>query len=162
MIWILLKDDGDESDVTVQGIGPKVVTVQELQDLATSSDTPVYWAGNRKGLRLELTKTDSGRVYVRYVPANVAPGDTRPNFLAVATYPESNGYFAVRVAGQEKGASAKQIPGGGLLVSKKKATSVHFSYPGAAYQVEVFDPTPDRARRLVLAGDVQRVRHRVR
>jgi hypothetical protein len=31
---------------------------------------------------------------------------------------------------------------------------VYFSYPGATYQVEVFDPSAKQARTLVLAGKI--------
>ncbi len=35
----------------------------------------------------------------------------------------------------------------------QRPTSVYFSYPGAGYQVEVFAPSAETARSLVLAGE---------
>ena len=39
-----------------------------------------------------------------------------------------------------------------------RPTNVYFAYPKQPYQVEVFDPKPGRALRLVLAGRVEPVR----
>ena len=38
------------------------------------------------------------------------------------------------------------------MTPKESATSVHAAYPGVDYQVEVFDPTPGAAEKLVTAG----------
>ena len=34
---------------------------------------------------------------------------------------------------------------------------IHVAYPGVPYQVEVFDPSPARARTIVSSGDVRAV-----
>lgn len=157
--WLLLKDDDDsseESQATTRG--PEEVSADELGDLAQSSDTPVYWAGQIEGQKMELTKTQSGRVFVRYLPDDAEIGEQR-EFLTVATYPVGNGYGAVRATSRRQGAISSRIEGDGLLVaSSRQAPSVHFSFPGAGYQVEVFHPQRGRARRLVLDGEVQPVR----
>ena len=51
------------------------------------------------------------------------------------------------------------IAGKGLAVYRPSAvTNVYLAYPGVNYQVEVFDPAPERARRLVASGKVTPVR----
>jgi hypothetical protein len=155
--WLVLKD-GDDSDENGQITGPEEVSVAELRDVAQSSGTPVYWAGEVEGQKLELTKTESARVFIRYLPEDVDIGE-RQTFLTVATYPLQNGYAAVRAAARRQGARSTRIEGGGLLVgSKGGSQSVHFSFPGAGYQVEVFHPQRGAAQRLVLDGEVQPVR----
>ena len=50
------------------------------------------------------------------------------------------------------------IGNGGLVVfNSKRPTSVYFAYPGKNYQVEVFAPSGDTARRLVLSGQIKAV-----
>ena len=44
------------------------------------------------------------------------------------------------------------------LVDESYPNSVHVAYPGVDYQVEVYDPSPARAREVATSGLVQRVR----
>ena len=54
---------------------------------------------------------------------------------------------------------SRAAPGGGLAIwSKKRPTSVYLAYPGSDYLVEVFDPSAERARELVLSGEVAPIR----
>jgi hypothetical protein len=51
------------------------------------------------------------------------------------------------------------LSGGGIAVYRKRgSTHVYVAYPGSNYQIEVFDPTPGKARRLVAAESVSPVR----
>jgi hypothetical protein len=154
--WLVLRDDdsSSESDATT---GPVEASVDDLRDVAQSSNTPIYWAGALEGRTIELTETASGRVFVRYLPGGVDVG-AQEGYLSIGTYPLQNGYQAVRAAGQRPGAQTTRIEDGGLLVGSNRGDSVHFSFPGAAYQVEVFHPDRGTARRLVLDGEIQRVR----
>lgn len=154
--WLILRDD-DNSSESDAATGPAEASVNDLRDVAQSSNTPVYWAGNVEGQTIELTETASGRVFVRYLPGDVEIG-TQEAYLSVGTYPLQNGYQAVRAAAQQPGAQSTRIEDGGLLVGGKRSDSVHFSYPGAGYQVEVFHPNRGTARRLVLDGEIQPVR----
>jgi hypothetical protein len=155
--WLLLKDGDDSSPEGSDAVGPTEVSVAGLAKQARSIDTPVYWAGEIPKYKLEFTRTPSGRIFVRYLPSGVEIGAQRPEFLTVATYPQRNAYQAVRAAGERT--STRRIERGGLLVSSKgPSKSVHFSYPKAGYQVEVFSPIRGRSHKLVLAGRVQPVR----
>jgi hypothetical protein len=48
---------------------------------------------------------------------------------------------------------SEQVPGGGLAVWRSSAgTSVYVAYPRVKYLVEIFDPSPVRARALALSS----------
>jgi hypothetical protein len=54
---------------------------------------------------------------------------------------------------------AEELANGGLaLVDADRPSSVYLAYEGQPYQVEVYDPSPDRALELVTSGAVQPVR----
>jgi hypothetical protein len=155
LAWLVLSgdDDGGQSD------GPQAVSVEDLQGEATSGDVPVYWAGPQAGATYELTETSDGSVYVRYLTDGAEVGDPSPDFLTVATYPLENGYARVQAAAEEEGAETEELPNGGLaLVHDDRPSSVYVAYEGEPYQVEVYDPSPDRALELVTSGAVQQVR----
>lgn len=131
----------------------------QLERFAAAAGQPVYWAGPRSGYVYELTRTRSGRVFVRYLPQGYVAGDTRPDFLTVATYPTSGAYENLRRAAARLGASAISVAGGGILVGwRRSAKNVYLAYPHASYQVEVFDPVPGHARKLLLNGAIVPVR----
>lgn len=130
----------------------------ELRAFAASAPHAVYWAGPRAGQTYELTRTSDGRVYVRYLPEGVRPGDPRPNFLTVGTYPRANAFAELKRAARADGATARELPNGGLAVLSRGSSSVYFGYPDARYQVEVYAPSTGSARKLVLAGQVVPIR----
>ena len=67
-----------------------------------------------------------------------------------------NAYKAVRTAAKESGAVTFRTKRGGLAVyNQSAATNVYFAFPGSKYQVEVFDPSPGRARQLVRSGTIR-------
>jgi hypothetical protein len=162
--WLLLSDnDNDDAEGeganTADATTARAATQEELVELARSLDYPIYWAGSLPDRTFELTRTGSGRVYIRYLPPGVDPGDPNPRYLTVGTYPQANGFAAVRAASRRPNAVSRQTAGGALIVyNRARPRSAYFSFPGARFQVEVFDPTPGRARQLTLAGRITRVR----
>ncbi len=134
---------------------PVTTSLGELQAAADKADAPIYWAGTRPGDRFELTRTKRGRTYVRYLPPGVKAGDKRAAFLTVATYPQRRAYPVTEAASRRRGMVRRSTPGGGLAVwQRRNQRSVYLAYPGSDQLVEVFSPSADDARRLVLAGDV--------
>ncbi len=152
--WLILGGDGGSTKAN----GASARSESELRDFAASSSHPVYWAGPRNGQTYELTRTSDGRVFVRYLPEGVKAGDPRPEFLTVGTYPRARAYAELRRAAKAPGATSRQISQGGIAVLSKGSSSVYFGYPDAAYQVEVYAPGPDAARKLVLGGQVVPIR----
>jgi hypothetical protein len=137
---------------------PKAMTVQQLRALEAAVGHPVYWVGRRSGTTYELTQTTDGRIYVRYLPRGVDVGDPKPH-TTIGTYPFRNPAAAVRAIAKDTGGRMFSIARGGLaVVDGKHPTSVYVAYPRSDYQIEVFDPSAARARRLVSSGLVVPVR----
>ena len=83
------------------------------------------------------------------------PGDTRANFLSIGTYPQTDAFSVLKATAKKQGQATIKLAGGGLAFSDKThPTSVYLAYPGSDYQIEVFDPSSARARRLVVSGKV--------
>ena len=153
--WLFLGGDDKPSQPQT---GASSATQAELREFAASASHPVYWAGPRPGQTYELTKTSDKRVYVRYLPEGAKAGDPRPQFLTIGTYPRASAYAELKRASRAEGAIARKLPQGGLAVLSKGSSSVYFGYPDAAYQVEVYAPSPGTARNLVVAGQIVPVR----
>ena len=149
---------GLTSSAATPGV-PTAASVADLKALAASLGHPVYWAGPKAGYTYELTRTTNGKVYIRYLPAGVAVGAARPTYLTVATYPFPKALAAIRREAKATGGETVKLPDGGLaVVDASYPKSVHLAWPGAGYQVEVFDPSPRQARRTVADGSVVAIR----
>ena len=136
---------------------PAIASAGRLRAAVAASRVPVYWAGVRRGTKLELTRAPGGTVYVRYLPPGAAAGDTRP-FLTVATYPRPKAYAEVRHAAASAKSKTIDLAGGGIAVyDPGRPTNVHIAYPGQPYQIEVFVPAGSAAVRLVESGAVRPV-----
>jgi hypothetical protein len=160
VVWLIAGRDGDDDgDKGAAGAASaRAVSRADLAALARTLDHPVYWAGPMAGRTYELTRTASGRVYVRYLPQGVEVGDRSPRYLTVGTYPQANAYQAVRAAAKEPETVTRRASGGALIVyDRRRPRSVYFTFREAPFQVEVFDPDPDRARELVYSGRIQPV-----
>jgi hypothetical protein len=153
--FLLLGDDDDESGTG----GAETLSVEELQDLAASRERPTFWAGPQSGLKYEVTETGDGAVYIRYLPEDAQIGDPRPGYLTVATYPLDDGYDRVAEASRRDDTEAERLDDGGLaVINETRPSSVYFAHRDGNYQVEVYHPSPERARELVVSGEVQPVR----
>jgi hypothetical protein len=155
--WLLLRGGEGTSEPAAQPA--TIVSEAQLARVAAQVDHPVYWAGPLVGYSYELTTTSNGRIYVRYLPQGVSAGDPRPNFLVVGTYTQKGSYEALKRAAKAGGGVTTGIDGGGIaLFSSQAPTSVYFSYPDANYQVEVYNPVADHARKLVEGGKIKPIR----
>ena len=137
---------------------PRAASLQQLRAVDSSAGRAVYWLGPRSGTTYELTEAGDGRVYVRYLTSGTRVGDPKPH-TTVGTYPFENPVGAVKAIAMETGGQAFSLAGGGLAaVDGNHPTSVYVAFPGSNYQIEVFDPSASRARRLVSSGLVAPVR----
>jgi hypothetical protein len=153
--WLVLDDDDDEGN----GGRAKTLSVEELQDLADERERPTFWAGPQSGVKYEVTESSDGAVYIRYLPEDAEVGDPRPGYLTVATYPLDDGYARVVAASRRDDSESERLPNNGLaVISEVRPSSVYLAHRGERYQVEVYHPSPARARDLVLSGAVQPVR----
>ncbi len=156
--WLLVHNGSDTRSLATPS-GPALVSQTQLEELASSSAQPIYWAGPRKGFSYELTRTADGRTYVRYLPHGVPAGDRRAEFLAVGTYERAHAFSDLSRAGTRWGAGSVKLARGGVLVfTERRPDSAYFSYPGASNQVEVFAPSGATARALVLHGEIKQIR----
>ncbi len=157
--WLFFFDDSSSSDTATPRAKARAVSAQGLGDLALQVDHPVYWAGRMAEMSYELTKTEDGRIYVRYLPDGVKIGDPRPLYTTVGTYPKANAYGVLRTASTRAGAKAYDTRNGALVVTNRKTpTSVYFAFKGSPYLVEVFDPSARKALQLTLSGQIMPVR----
>lgn len=171
VVWLLVRGDNTSSKstgststsattraATTAAAKPilEAASVQTLKTVAALVGHAVYWAGPKAGTTYELTRTGDGRIYIRYLPKGVKVGDRRASYLIVATYPVRNAYRAVQTAAKAKGAETFSIRAGGKAVLNSNApTNVYFAFPKSNYQIEVYDPQPGRARRLVASGKIR-------
>ncbi len=156
--WLLVRGHEQPTALPAPGSGPALVSQSQLERLASSADHPVYWAGPKHGYSYELTNTSGGRIFVRYLPRGVRAGDPRPSFLVVGTYAQQGGFADLKRVAKRHGSVSFGLDGDGLAVfNTAKPTSVYFGYPGKGYQVEVYSPSGQTARSLVLAGRITQI-----
>jgi hypothetical protein len=150
--WLLLRGSGNSTEA--KQAPARAVSAQELAALPSTVHHPVYWAGPKPGVTYELTRTSAGLIYIRYLPAGVDVGAKRQH-LTIGTYPVEDALGAVRAIAKRLRAKPLSLSGGGVAVQDTEhPRSVYFAYPGSRYEVEVFDPSPARARTLVVSGQV--------
>ena len=138
------------------GANAELVPVEQLLALADSVDEPIFWVGERAGVRYELSRTPGGRIYIRYLPAGVEAGDPRAGYLTVGTYPVESALAATRRAGEARGAVVRRLEGGALAVyNERSPTSVFVAFPGTDRQIEIYDPKPGVARELAYSARVK-------
>jgi hypothetical protein len=150
---------GSGGDSTSLSAGePRLVSASRLSEFASEANTPVYWLGERIGSRYELTETDAGRIYVRYLRGDAEAGDPRSSFVTVGTYPSEDGVAKLRqTARAQEGAKLGRAADGSTLLGDPSSTSAYLAYPGGDAQVEVYSPVPGQALRLASAGAVREV-----
>jgi hypothetical protein len=155
--WLVLRSDSAPAAAPAS-LRPQLVSQTELAALAGTLDRPIYWAGPRDRFAYELTLTSGGRVYVRYLPRGAAAGDPRANFLTVGTYAGVSSYENLKKVSTGPLVHSNLLHGGLLVAPKRVPESVYLAFPGADYQVEVYDPSNGAARRLALTGLIRPVR----
>jgi hypothetical protein len=158
-VWLGLREagGGSPSTTTTTARAPAVaVSLEGLRTLAGAISTPIYWVGPKAGYTYELTKTTSNQIYLRYLPAGVRVGSSKP-YLTIGTYPVRGAFAATSRLASRPGAIKLALPGGVAFYTVREPTSVYLAYPGSDYQVEVYDPNAARAAQLVTAGRVKPV-----
>ena len=163
VVWLIVRGDDDDSSgaptttqtATVPEIGPVATTPAALRALSEQVGHPIYWIGPHPRRTYELTRTSSGRIFIRYLPPGAEVGNKRADYTIVGTYPVSDALEVLRELSKQEGEKGVLAPGGGLAVYSLEApNNVYVAFPGSDVQVEVFDPRPQRALRLVTSGRV--------
>jgi hypothetical protein len=132
----------------------QVVSADSLRETASSA-IPIYWAGERGGTELELSRPDKDRFYVRYLTGDAEAGDERADFLTVGTYRQPNPAASLRRQAKRSGGTITRAPGNATVYyDQKNPGSVYLAFPSKPVEVEVFDPSFKRALRLVESGQI--------
>jgi hypothetical protein len=160
LAWAVVDSRGTGSSTsgaatTAQPIGPIALSAKGLRTLTQTVDQPIYWAGPKAGYLYELTRTSTGKVFIRYLPQGAKVGSKKTIYLIVATYPFQNPLQALKNLTNRH---LRAIPGGGVaMVDQNHPQSVHLAYPGVDDQVEVYDPSPAQALQVAQSGKVRPV-----
>ncbi len=153
LVWLIFIRDTGSSTKT--GGTFEAQTVAGLKSFAASTGHDVYWAGSKSGARYELFKANDGRIYIRYLTGDGVIGDPRPNFVTVGTYPVQNALEALQMQAKQPGNATHPVDGGGqVLTIKSSPQHVYLAFPNSDYQIEVYDPKPNRALTLVRSGKI--------
>ncbi len=159
VVWLLVRG-GDSNTAkpgtsTGQAAGPAATTTAKLRALSVELGHPIYWAGAVPDSTYELTRTSDDRIFIRYLPHGVPVGIRQASYTIVGTYPVPNAYKVLQGLAKKTGESTFSAPVGGFAVySTAQPTNVYLAYPGSNVQIEVYDPSPQRARRLITSGQV--------
>jgi hypothetical protein len=162
-VWLIVRGNDDSSTsstttptTTTAVTAPVAATPATLRALADEVGHPIYWVGPRKNRTYELTRTSSGRIFIRYLPPGVEVGNRTAEYTIVGTYPVPDALEVLKKQlSTQQGQKSAPAPGGGLAVYNISAPgNVYVAYPGSDVQIEVFDPSAKRALRLVTSGRV--------
>jgi hypothetical protein len=155
VLFIVLKNNDDGNSEPAATSGAEGVSVSQLRNVASSVDHPVYWAGERPGKRYELTITDQGNIFVRYLDPDTPVGSRSVASLTIGTYPVADAFAATKSVAAKPGSKTGQTPDGGFVVTNSdNPNSVYIAYPGSDHQIEVYDPNPKTAFSLAESGAV--------
>jgi hypothetical protein len=158
VVWLLVRggdSNGSAETPRVAAIPAVAATPSRLHDLSVEVGRPVYWLGPQENRTYELTRTTLDRTYVRYLPTGVPVGTTEAKYPLVGTYPVDNAYDVLKQLAKTSGESSFTAPKGGFAVySTERPTNIYLAYPGADVQIEVYDPSAERARELITSGQV--------
>jgi hypothetical protein len=157
-VSLLVIRDDSSSTSTKNRTNSSAASEEDLRQLATDLNHPIYWAGPSHTNTYELTQTRNGSVYIRYLPEGVDLGDPRPRYTTVGTYPSATAYATLEEGAKRRDATVYRFESGALAVTySSEPSSVFFAFPDSPYTVEVFDPSPARALTLVRSGKITTV-----
>jgi hypothetical protein len=132
----------------------EVVSASRLLQALTGVGYPVYWVGPRPATEYEVTRFEDGRTFIRYLPEGEPAGSDRP-YLTVGSYARPDAVASLEALRKQPGGRRLRLAGGGVgFVQRPRATSVYLAFPGVGTQIEVYDPSPGIALRLVRFGVV--------
>src|SRR4051812_18663945 len=157
IVWLIVKGEDDHRTAGLSS-SAAAASLETLHALPGEVGHPVYWAGEQAGYTYELTEV-KGNIFIRYLPPGVQVGDPRPNFLTIGTYPTPKSYAMLKRQSRRRDSGSRRTATAGIAVwSDGRPQSVYVSHPRSDIQIEVYDPSARRARRLAVSGAVEQIR----
>jgi hypothetical protein len=158
--WLATRGSDESSPEpapAAEASAPRIVTVDELREVAAKLGQPIYWAGPVAGKELELKELgEGGGTQILYLPNGTEAGQGSAKSLTIGSYPLPNPEKALEGFAERPGSSSRTASDGREVVSSATApTSVYFTSPDNSVQVEVYDPSPQKAMSLALSGKVE-------
>jgi hypothetical protein len=156
--YVATSDDDDEKPASApEAAEARIVGEEELADVASTAETPVYWAGEMADTQIELTE-EGGSVLVRYLEEDEEVGAARAQRVAVGSYALPNPRKALNTFAETPGATVTEVEGvGKVVISPEAQKNVYFVDSDNEVQVEVYAPSAKQAIGLVRSGQVQPV-----
>jgi hypothetical protein len=156
-VWLIVKND-DDVGRSADSASANAATLSTLRALPGELGHHVYWAGPRASYKYELTQVDDN-IFIRYLPYGIHVGDPRPDYLTVGTYPRARAYALLEKTSRDRRWQSRRAAGGGIAAWREsRPQSVYLAFPRSAVQIEVYDPSAARARRLATTGAVRPIR----
>lgn len=158
LAWLILRSGGDgssEQPAPIKRAPATAVSAKDLLALQRELGHPVYWVGTKQGYSYELSRTADGNIYIRYLPPGINAGAEGADYLSISTYPNKDAFGTVKEASKRDNERVDRISGGGLAVSNPDLPgSVYVARPGSNLLIEVYDPSPARARKVATSGQL--------
>lgn len=133
----------------------RIVEEDELGSLAAEVGHEVFWAGPIPDTALEFSADDTGNVHIRYLTGGAEAGETSQGYLNIGSYPFAGAYEATRKLANGAGLVKVTEHGGVGFYDPSNPYSVIIAWPDHPdLQVEVYDPTRERALEVVRSGDI--------
>lgn len=158
--WLVTRGDdqgGEKTEVQAEPV-VAIVSPAGLAAAAARLGQPLYWVGSLPGTELELEELSEGGTRVIYLPAGEDAGADSAAALTIGSYPLADPEAALHAFAAQPGAIVRHSSDGTEVVSsREQPTSVYFVGAEKTVQVEVYDPSPRRAMRLALSGQVRPV-----
>lgn len=156
-VWVFVVRPGDSSPSagasTAGATNAHAATASGLRATAAALAQPIYWLGPQAHMTYELTVTTGRLIYVRYLPHGVKPGDPRPNYITIGTYPKQGAFAIVEAARKLRGSRVQEFGANEIAVTySTRPKSVYVAYRGVPYMIEVFDPAALGSETLVRNG----------
>jgi hypothetical protein len=158
--WLATRggDDNTTPAASSSALEAKIVSGEELEELAASAGHAVYWAGEMSGKEIEASETSEGDFQVRYLDEGTEAGGGGAGVLTIGSYPLPDPVAAVEGFAGRKGSTTRHSADGREVVtSTEKPTSVYFASSDGSVQVEVYDPDAQEAMSLALSAKVRPV-----
>jgi hypothetical protein len=159
VVWLIVKDKEQANGPDVPSSTASAVTINTVRALPKDLGHDVYWVGESPVATYEVTGIDRN-IFIRYLPPGVNVGDPRPDFLIVGTHEMPGSYSLLTRQAREPGNQLRRTATGGIAVwSDSRPQSVYLAFPRSPdLQIEIYDTSARRARRLAISGAVEPIR----